>query len=164
MGVPAHFTILWLCWPSRRHIYGSVDPQLEGCENELFLVCTSTLFYMMEQFDSTGVPAQFTKNMENYMIVKIYGTKVRFPVNVITVLKPLFNCLIASSLRHHGLRGRIRQCRSRGWNVAKRSEHTRRSSRGWDSPNRAVQLGGKELEASEASIFQFLGCTFSHGQ
>ena len=26
MGVPAHFTILWLCWPSRMHIYGSVDP------------------------------------------------------------------------------------------------------------------------------------------
>ena len=25
-GVPAHFSILWLCWPSRMHIYGSVDP------------------------------------------------------------------------------------------------------------------------------------------
>ena len=26
MGVPAHFTILWHCWPSRMHIYGSVGP------------------------------------------------------------------------------------------------------------------------------------------
>ena len=26
MGVPAHFSILWLCWPSRMHIYGSVGP------------------------------------------------------------------------------------------------------------------------------------------
>ena len=36
MGVPGHFTILWHCWPSRMHIYGSVDPQPEGCEIELF--------------------------------------------------------------------------------------------------------------------------------
>ena len=42
MGVPAHFTILWLCWPSRMHIYGSVGPQLEGCEIELFWSIDST--------------------------------------------------------------------------------------------------------------------------
>ena len=36
MGVPAHFPILWHCWPSTMHIYGSVGPQLEGCEIELF--------------------------------------------------------------------------------------------------------------------------------
>ena len=36
MGVPAHFPVLWHCWPSRMHIYGSVGPQLEGCEIELF--------------------------------------------------------------------------------------------------------------------------------
>ena len=42
MGVPGHFTILWHCWPSRMQIYGSVDPQLEGCETELFLPIDST--------------------------------------------------------------------------------------------------------------------------
>ena len=26
MGVPGHFPILWLRWPSRMHIYGSVGP------------------------------------------------------------------------------------------------------------------------------------------
>ena len=25
LGVPRHFPVLWLCWPSRIHIYGSVD-------------------------------------------------------------------------------------------------------------------------------------------
>ena len=42
MGVPAHFSILWLCWPSRMQIYGSVGPQLEGCEIELFWPIDST--------------------------------------------------------------------------------------------------------------------------
>ena len=42
MGLLGHFSILWLCWPSRMHIYGSVDPQLEGCEIELFLSIDST--------------------------------------------------------------------------------------------------------------------------
>ena len=42
MGVPGHFSILWLCWSSRMHIYGSVGPQLEGCEIELFWPIDST--------------------------------------------------------------------------------------------------------------------------
>ena len=42
MGVPGHFPILWLCWPSRMHIYDSVGPQLEGCEIELFWPIDST--------------------------------------------------------------------------------------------------------------------------
>ena len=42
MGVPGHFPILWLCWPSRMYIYGSVGPQLEGCEIELFWSIDST--------------------------------------------------------------------------------------------------------------------------
>ena len=42
MGVPRHFSILWLCWPSRMHIYGSVGPQLDGCEIELFWPIDST--------------------------------------------------------------------------------------------------------------------------
>ena len=42
MGVPGHFTILWHCWPSRMQIYGSVDPQLEGCKIELFWPIDST--------------------------------------------------------------------------------------------------------------------------
>ena len=40
MGVPAQCPFLWHCWPSIMHIYGSVGgsvgPQLEGCEIELF--------------------------------------------------------------------------------------------------------------------------------
>ena len=30
MGVPGHFPFLWLCWPSRMHIYCSVCPFNEG--------------------------------------------------------------------------------------------------------------------------------------
>ena len=42
MGIPAHFSILWLCCPSRMHIYGSVGLQQEGCEIELFWPIDST--------------------------------------------------------------------------------------------------------------------------
>ena len=42
MGVPAQFSFLWLCRPSRMHIYGSVGPQLEDCEIELFWCIDNT--------------------------------------------------------------------------------------------------------------------------
>ena len=57
-GAAGHFFSLWtaptmrlpnvkmlLHWPSRMHIYGFVESR--------------TFFYIMEQFDSMGVPAQF---------------------------------------------------------------------------------------------------------
>ena len=46
MGVPAHFSILWPCWPSRMHIYGSVGP----------LEC---IFMALLALSNAGVPAQF---------------------------------------------------------------------------------------------------------
>ena len=66
MGVPAHFSILWLCWPSRMQIYGFVGPQLEGCEIELFWPSSMQIYGFVEdhtflkQFLRMGVPAQFS--------------------------------------------------------------------------------------------------------
>ena len=84
MGVPAQFSFLWQRWPFRMHIYGSVDPQLEGYEIELFdLTEAPTMRFQnakillhwpsrihiyglvenrtfLEQFDRMGVPAHFS--------------------------------------------------------------------------------------------------------
>ena len=92
MGVPGHFPILWLHWPSRMHIYGSVDLSNEGAPGHFFhlmeaptmrlsiaktLLCWHSRMQIyglvenhtfLEQFVSRGVPGHFL----------IWGTRTFF--------------------------------------------------------------------------------------
>ena len=71
MGVPAQFSILWLCWPSRMHTMRLPNVKILLCwssrmqiygfvENHTFL----EHFVRMgvpAQFSNLGVPAQFSQ-------------------------------------------------------------------------------------------------------